>query len=136
MLAMVYNAVPKHIWGVGMQAILVCGMHGFIELLPVCCGTFYIIGMYFWWWTTTPPPPSLPSPWNVLVSLGSCRHVCLFVEVHALILAWGGRTTKLHLCIGLSRYILSMVCSFSKLGPLHRLFIKSVKKTHVYFDLK
>ena len=38
-----YNFVPKHIWGVGMWAIQVCGMHGFIELLSVCLGLYILL---------------------------------------------------------------------------------------------
>ena len=38
-----YNAVPEHMWGVGMWAMQVCGMHGFIELLPVCLGLYILV---------------------------------------------------------------------------------------------
>ena len=36
-----YNAVLEHIWWVGIQAIQVCGMHGFSRVIACLFGTMY-----------------------------------------------------------------------------------------------
>ena len=97
---------------------------------------FYIMGMYFG--GGQPPHPHCPYlgmclfyfPW---VIADMC--VCLFGYMLSF---WHGgiKTTKLDFCIDLCRYIPSAVCSFSKLGSLHNLWIKSVQKSHVSFDRK